>query len=139
VFKLAQGKVQKYQDGLKKKEKEGTPMIFEKGQDGSLGWGVCTLASKKQVGRSNFVRYDFELPKSENVLNLALGQKVALCCLDNRDRVAKKDYYLFSPKNNKGSFSILSSMDGSEIDDAKLGKGEGSFVSNESFSIIEYC
>ncbi len=128
VLKLVQGQIQKFRDGMKT-EQEGIPMKFEKDKDGNVGWGVCTLASKKQLGRSKFIKYDFKLPNIDNVLNLALGQKVSLCCLDNEDRVAKKDYYLFSPKNNRGSFSILVSSDNSENDDIKLKKGEGDFVS----------
>ena len=76
------------------------------------------------------MKYEFKLPKADNILNLALGQKVSLCCLDNEDKVAKKDYYLFSPKSKKGSFSILARADGLDDDDfVKLAKGEGDFVS----------
>ena len=109
MFKLIQGQVTKINDGLfKRNEKEsGIPMVFDTEDDGSVSWGVCTLASKKKIGRSKFMKYEFKLPKADNILNLALGQKVSLCCLDNEDKVAKKDYYLFSPKSKKGSFSIL--------------------------------
>lgn len=126
IFKLAKGQIKKFRDGIKK-EKDGIPMIFEKDQDGNPGWGVCSLLSKKQIGRSNFMKYDFQLPKADNILNLALGQKVTLCCLNNDNQVAKKDYYLLSPKNTKGSFSILASMDGKEDEGVKLAKGEGNF------------
>jgi NAD(P)H-flavin reductase len=114
---------------MKSNSKEnGVPMIFDKDNDGNMSWGVCTLSAKKKLGRSNYMKYDFKLPKAENILNLALGQKVSLCCLDNDNKVAKKDYYLFTPKNGKGSFSILSSIDGSEEEDnLKLTSGEGDF------------
>jgi hypothetical protein len=132
ILKLLQGQISKLKDGIMKSnsKENGVPMIFDKDNDGNMSWGVCTLSAKKKLGRSNYMKYDFKLPKAENILNLALGQKVSLCCLDNDNKVAKKDYYLFTPKNGKGSFSILSSIDGSEEEDnLKLTSGEGDFVS----------
>ena len=133
VFKLCAGQIQKVKEGvIANSEKEnGIPMTFENDEDGNVGWGVCTLSSKTKIGRSQFMQYEFDLPNEENILNLALGQKITLCCLDDEDRVAKKDYYMFSPKSKKGSFSILTpSVDGTEDDnDVKLAKGEGDFVS----------
>lgn len=133
VYKLVQGQIQKVTDGVKRLRgnNEGIPMVFETDDDGNAEWGVCTLEKKTQLGRSQFVKYDFKLPKADNVLNLALGQKVSLCCLDNKDRVAKNDYYLFSPKKTKGSFSILAREDGAENGDGmSLAKGQGDFVSS---------
>ena len=121
---------------MNKEKDSGIPMIFEKDTDGNPGWGVCSLLSKTQVGRSHYMKYDFQLPKADNILNLALGQKVTLCCLNNDDQVAKKDYYLFSPKNTKGKFSILARMDGKEDDGVKLVKGEGDFVSLHKYSFF---
>lgn len=120
-------------------EKEGIPMTFGNDNDGNVSWGVCTLLSKKKMGRSKYMQYEFKLPSEENILNLALGQKVSLCCLDDEDRVAKKDYYLFSPKSKKGSFSILASADGFEDDDVMLAKGEGDFVSAIIFVVFAKC
>lgn len=131
VYKLVQGQIQKVTDGVKRLRgnNEGIPMVFETDDDGNAEWGVCTLEKKTQLGRSQFVKYDFKLPKADNVLNLALGQKVSLCCLDNKDRVAKNDYYLFSPKKTKGSFSILAREDGAENGDGmSLAKGQGDFT-----------
>lgn len=71
------------------------------------GWGVCTLASKEVVGRSQFVKYVFDLPREDNTLDLLSGQQVTLCYLNKEDIITKGDYYLYSPKNSKGSFSIL--------------------------------
>ncbi len=130
LFKLLQGQLTKMTDGmLKRNDKEGVPLKFEKDDDGNIGWGVCTLSSKKKLGRSKFMEYEFKLPKVDNILNLALGQKITLCCLDNEDRVAKKDYYLYSPKNKKGRFSIIADVDGTSEDEKQLTKGEGDFVS----------
>jgi len=127
VFKLLQGQITKTKDGvLKRSDKEGVPLKFDKDDDGNIGWGVCTLSSKKKLGRSKFMEYEFKLPKVDNILNLALGQKITLCCLDNEDRVAKKDYYLYSPKNKKGKFSIIANIDWANEDD-KPPKGEGDF------------
>jgi len=93
----------------------GIPMTFS----GEGGWGICTLVSKKpilpkqSVDQQNYIsspcyyEYEFALPKKDNTLPLALGQQLTLCCLDDNNQVAKGDFYTFSPRNKKGSFSIL--------------------------------
>lgn len=83
----------------------GTPMDFT--DEATEGWGVCTLASREEVGRSRFVRYGFDLPREDHTLDLLTGQQLTLCYLDRRDNAAKGDYYPYSPKAQKGSFSIL--------------------------------
>jgi hypothetical protein len=96
----------------------GVPMPF---MDANEGWGVCTLASRKRLGKSSFVQYDFDLPQSDYVLPLDLGQQVSMCCLDNEGNVARGDFFPFAPNSNNhggkgsrkskkkttGSFSIL--------------------------------
>mmetsp|Transcript_25570 Transcript_25570/g.37791 ORF Transcript_25570/g.37791 Transcript_25570/m.37791 type:complete len:116 (-) Transcript_25570:1489-1836(-) len=52
TFKIIQGKFSRMTDTMaKSKETEGIPMEF----DGKDGWGVCTLESKKDLGRSSYV------------------------------------------------------------------------------------
>eukprot|EP00560_Eucampia_antarctica_P003824 CAMPEP_0197834184 /NCGR_PEP_ID=MMETSP1437-20131217/21486_1 /TAXON_ID=49252 ORGANISM="Eucampia antarctica, Strain CCMP1452" /NCGR_SAMPLE_ID=MMETSP1437 /ASSEMBLY_ACC=CAM_ASM_001096 /LENGTH=155 /DNA_ID=CAMNT_0043438693 /DNA_START=802 /DNA_END=1266 /DNA_ORIENTATION=- len=60
-----------------------------------------------RVGRSKFMQYDFSLPQTNNMLNLALGQQLSMCCLDKRENVSKGEYYVFSDRNQLGTFSIL--------------------------------
>lgn len=86
---------------------QGIPMPFD--EQGSDGWGVCTLKSKKRYGQTNFVQYDFELPHADYVLPLELGQQISLMCLDTDANVAKGDFYQFSPTlmQKKGEFSVL--------------------------------
>lgn len=103
-YKIARGKVLIFLERFKEKV-EGEPVEFDPLI--SDGWGVCTLTSKSKVGRSNFVKYDFSLPKANHILNLALGQQISLCCLDKSENVSKGDFYLFSDRNQLGSFSIL--------------------------------
>mmetsp|Transcript_25703 Transcript_25703/g.29368 ORF Transcript_25703/g.29368 Transcript_25703/m.29368 type:complete len:472 (-) Transcript_25703:1788-3203(-) len=126
--KLVQGQIVKFKDRFQAND-DGVPMDFVGDDaDSEEEWGICTLASKKQLGRSKFMQYDFNLPKADNVLNLALGQKATLCCLDENDNVAKRDYFLFSPRKKKGQFSIVAAMDGSEDYDVKVKRGEGDFT-----------
>lgn len=73
------------------------------------GWGVCTLSSVTPIARSQYKEYEFKLPKAEHVMQLALGQQLTLCCLDSADNVAKRNYYVYSPKNTRGQFSIITS------------------------------
>lgn len=94
-------------DGFRNNEPDGIPMYFDEVTSTNEGWGVCTLAGKKQVGRSQFVQCDFDLPQGDNFLDLGLGQQVTLCCLDENDDVAKDNYYVYSPRKTLGSFSIL--------------------------------
>jgi len=83
----------------------GTPMEFH--DEEMDGWGVCSLASKEPMGRSQFVKYEFDMPRKDNTLDLLSGQQVTLCYLNKRDYVAKGNYYLYSPPTSKGSFSII--------------------------------
>jgi len=85
----------------------GIPMDFSDEENATGGWGVCTLSSREDVGRSQFVKYEFDLPLEDNTLDLLLGQQITMCYLDKREYVAKGDYYLSSPRTSKGSFSIL--------------------------------
>lgn len=125
-YKYTQGQIVKLRERFVNNEPEGEPLEFEDAGDGDE-WGVCTLASKKPVGKSQYIQYDFNLPRPDNTLQLALGQQVTLCCLDEDENVAKKNYFLYSPKNTMGSFSILASAQpGGE---KKLRPGEGDFVS----------
>ena len=127
--RLMKGKVSRVFERFNK-ETEGVPMAFE--GDGEDGWGVCTLASAKKLARSQYTEYEFKLPKADNVLQLALGQQLTLCCLDSADNVAKRNYYVYSPKKSKGQFSIIASEYVPE-DDVEMKKrrarGEGDFVS----------
>jgi preprotein translocase subunit SecG len=77
----------------------GVPMPF---MDANEGWGVCTLASRKRLGKSSFVQYEFDLPQPDYVLPLDLGQQVSMCCLDNEGNVARGDFFPFAPNNNHG-------------------------------------
>lgn len=88
-------------------EPVGMPMPFDD-TDGE-GWGVCTLRSKRVLGKTSFIRYDFDLPHSDYVLPLELGQKIEMCCLDAEDNVAKGDFYVYQPdrKAQPGVFSVL--------------------------------
>jgi ferredoxin-NADP reductase len=111
-WKLMNGQVQRLLERIRKPE-TGTPMPFEVDDKSSgidkLGWGVCTLRSKRRLGKSSFVQYDFDLPEPDYVLPLDLGQQVSLCCLDNDNSVAKGDFFIYSPEPmpRPGQFSIL--------------------------------
>jgi len=102
------------------------PMTFE----GEGGWGVCTYQGGEAVGKSGYVRHDFSLPDSDNVLPLTLGQHVALCCLDNSDNVVQAEFYPYSERSQQGKFSILL-PEGTNFaeDENELGIDKGGFVS----------
>ena len=126
-------------DGFKN-EIKGVPMVFE-GQ-GEDGWGVCTLASIKPLGWSRYTEYEFKLPRADNVLQLALGQQLTLCCLDSADNVAKRNYYTYSPKKSLGTFSVVASEHVPESDVEKKkrrARGEGDFVSNMDYAALRKC
>jgi len=103
-YKLVRGRAILFLERFKDKT-EGVPMEFD--PIVADGWGVCTLTSKMRVGRSKFMQYDFSLPQTNNMLNLALGQQLSMCCLDKRENVSKGEYYVFSDRNQLGTFSIL--------------------------------
>mmetsp|Transcript_6103 Transcript_6103/g.7094 ORF Transcript_6103/g.7094 Transcript_6103/m.7094 type:complete len:445 (+) Transcript_6103:123-1457(+) len=109
-YKVSRGRVLRVFDERRTKNIKhpvGIPMDFSDEENATGGWGVCTLSSREEVGRSQFVKYEFDLPLEDNTLDLLLGQQVTLCYLDKREYVAKADYYLSSPRTSKGSFSIL--------------------------------
>lgn len=98
-------KISRVTDSVTKKE--GVPMTFD--SQANEGWGVCSLRAKKRLGKSSFVQYDFDLPKSDEYIHLDLGQELTLCCLDNTQTVTKGNFYLYhgDQDNKLGSFSIL--------------------------------
>ena len=104
-FKTLNGRIERFMERVKPAE-EGIPMPFD---DSSEGWGVSTLRSRKRLGKTNFIQYEFELPEPDYVLPLELGQQVSLCCLDNEGNVARGDFFPFSlaAKHKPGAFSIL--------------------------------
>jgi len=127
------GKYKRFMDNFEQ-ETPGVPMVFE--GDAEDGWGVCTLSSVKPVGRSQYTEYEFKLPKADNILQLALGQQLTLCCLDSADNVAKRNYYVYSPKSTKGQFSVITAPYVPEEDvemKKRRARGEGSFVSQCNF------
>ena len=140
MCKLFQGRLARIGDRIEKvkgsrKDKLGVPMTFD--DDGADGWGVCSLANKETLGQSRFTKYDFNLPTKDHYLNLGLGQQVTLCCLDNKDRVAQDDFYLFSPTKELGKFSIVTPSSNDRFFNKKTTDTEGSFVS--SFLYYTIC
>ena len=85
---------------------KGEPMPFEEENE---GWSVCTLKSRKRLGKTQFMQFDFDLPRSEFTIPLDLGQQISLCCLDNEGNVARGSFFPFYTTSNPrpGSFSIL--------------------------------
>lgn len=80
--------------------------VADEEEDGEQ-WGVATLTSKKRLGDSSYIQYDFTLPQMDNTLPLTLGQQLDLCCLDDSGLVKKGGFHLFSRRGQKGLFSIL--------------------------------
>jgi hypothetical protein len=74
-----------------------------------VGWGVCTLRSKRRLGKSSYVQYEFDLPQPEYKLALELGQQVSLCCLDSGNNVVLGNFFPYTPSitPKPGSFAIL--------------------------------
>jgi hypothetical protein len=131
MSRLARGKVKRFAERFQT-ETKGIPMVFE--GTGEEGWGVCTLASTKSLGRSQFTEYEFKLPKEDYILQLALGQQVTLCCLDSADNVAKRNYFVYSSESRKpkGKFSVIAKkyVPENAVDMKKRrARGEGDFVS----------
>lgn len=110
------------------------PMKF----DGEGGWGVCTLQSKESVGRSSYMKYEFTLPRNDNVLPLSLGQQITMCCLDNDDSVVQGDFFPYSPRKERGKVSILL-PEGSDAEEnaALLGSATSNFARALATDIIE--
>ena len=109
------------------------------------GWGVCTLRSKKKFGKTSFVTYEFDLPKSNFVLPLKLGQQIELCCLDNRGNVAKGDFYVYHPAANPslGRFSIIAPNKSAMENEYEVGSEASNFVSvlyiESTFAKVQTC
>ncbi|KAL7575990.1 hypothetical protein ACA910_000778 [Epithemia clementina (nom. ined.)] len=105
LSKLARGRWERMTERWRV-EPKGQPMPFEEANE---GWSVCTLRSRKRLGKTQFMQFDFDLPKSEFTIPLDLGQQIALCCLDNEGNVARGNFFPFYPTSNPrpGSFSIL--------------------------------
>lgn len=145
-YKLAKGKIIRLFNIVKSKlgtiasnGTQGTPLIFDKDNDGQVGWGVASLLSKKKLGETSYVQYDFQLPLPEHTLPLALGQQLDLCCLSNDNQVNKGAFYLFSDREKKGSFSIVAPLSKENEDKAitELGTESGKFarVLDAEFSV----
>jgi hypothetical protein len=128
-WKMIEGRVSRAKDSIKK-TKEGVAMAFE--SEDNVGWGVCSLRSKKRLGKSSFVQYDFDLPEPNQFIQLDLGQQVSLCCLDNNQNVAKGDFYLYHGHRESdmlGTLSILAPNRTPAYNAFELGKDAANFVS----------
>jgi len=124
AFKTIQGQIRRLKDSIAKRKQissPGIPMPFE----GDDGWGKSSFRSRKFVGKSAYIQYDFDLPDSEYTLPLQLGQKLTLCSLDENNRVQKGDFYVSSPRANKGSFSLVAPLEDME---EQIGKSNAKFV-----------
>jgi len=116
----------------------GVPMKFNSSDPITQGWGVCTLLSKKKVGRSRYMQYEFSLPYANNTLPLSLGQQITLSCLEADEKVVRGDFYLFSPRNGQGRFSVLL-PDISHIPDASKTTGNGGGkLDSQALATLEY-
>lgn len=123
VYKLVRGRAVRLADKFKT-DKKGLPMPF----DGEDGWGVCTLRAKKRIGRSSYSQYDFDLPRSDYVLPLGLGQQVQLCCLDDEGNVAKGNFFTYSPRSTMGMFSIVAPNKSPSENKFAVGKDRANFA-----------
>ena len=114
----------------KQVDEVGTPMPFDYSNDNE-GWGVCTLRSKRRLGRSSFVQYEFDLPEPDYVLPLDLGQQISVCCLDNHSNVAKGEFFPYNPdaKTRLGTFSILAPNRTPTENEFAIGDDAANFVS----------
>ena len=84
------------------------------------------------------MQYEFSLPQANHSLALALGQQIALTCLDSLENVVRGDFYLFSPRNGKGKFSILL-PDSSLVQDlSKTGGNNGGKMDPQAIANLEY-
>lgn len=109
--------------------KKGVAMTFD--SEANEGWGVCTLRAKKRLGKSSFVQYDFDLPKSDQYIQLDLGQQLTLCCLDNTNTVAKGNFYLYHGDNGDkmGQFSVVAPNKTPAENVYEVGRDTARFVS----------
>jgi len=126
MLKLIQGRMERFAESWKPTQ-ETTPMPFE---DENEGWGVCTLRARKRLGRTQFMQFDFDLPKPEYTVPLDLGQKLSLCCLDDDGNVARGSFFPFSMQSaaKPGSFSILAPNVDSEESIFRMGIENANFV-----------
>jgi hypothetical protein len=125
LFKLLQGQLRRLRTAVATNDRvvsPGIPMPF----DGDDGWGKCTFRTRKFVGKSSYIQYDFDLPDQEYILPLQLGQKLTLCFLDENNRVQKADFYVSSGRNTKGYFSLVAPLEQVE---QSIGKANAMFVS----------
>jgi hypothetical protein len=119
-------------DSVQKTKDTGVPMTFSTEDPKNVGWGVCSLRSKKRLGKSSFVQYDFDLPNPNEFIQLDLGQQLSLCCLDNKQNVAKGDFYLYHGHRENsmlGTFSILAPNRTPADNAYEMGKEAANFVS----------
>lgn len=127
-WKTVKGRVSRMKDSVQN-NKEGVAMKFD--SPASEGWGVCTLRSKKRLGKTSFVQYDFDLPKSDEYIHLDLGQQLTLCCLDSDQSVAKGNFYLYHGElsNKLGTFSVLAPNRTPADNAYEVGQDTANFVS----------
>lgn len=135
-FKMVQGRVHRVLDHFQREQVAGVPMPFEK-NGSSQGWGVCTLRSKRRLGRTSYVQYEFDLPEPDYVLPLELGQEISLCCLDNENNVAKGEFFPYSTHSRPkpGTFSILVPNRSPHDMEYAIGDEAANFVSEQSTSV----
>lgn len=128
VWKSVRGRLSQLKERVLSPAKaEGVPMTFN--STDSEGWGVCSLRSKRRLGKSSFVQYEFDLPRPDNTLHLELGQQISLCCLDSSNSVAKGEFYLYNGAASKlGTFSILAPNRTPEENTIEMGKDAANFV-----------
>mmetsp|Transcript_10623 Transcript_10623/g.15659 ORF Transcript_10623/g.15659 Transcript_10623/m.15659 type:complete len:484 (+) Transcript_10623:187-1638(+) len=123
-YKLLKGRATRFWNKVRPVEKiDAVPMPFHPEDD---GWGVCMLRSKEQIGRSPFVRYDFDLPRADYVLPLSLGQTITLCCLDESDNIVEGNFYTF--KEDTGTFSIVLPEKNEEETEYDIGADRAKFA-----------
>ncbi|GKY96695.1 hypothetical protein MPSEU_000629000 [Mayamaea pseudoterrestris] len=114
MFGIANGRVQRF---VQEREVVPTPAAAAKGvpltfaEDDNDGFGVCTLLAKRPLGKTNYMQYEFALPRPNDILSLDLGQSLELCCLDENDAVVNGKYYVYQPQATSappmGTFSLL--------------------------------
>jgi len=128
-WKTVKGRISRVKDSVSK-NKDGVAMTFD--AEANEGWGVCTLRSKKRLGKSSFVQYDFDLPKPDAYIPLDLGQQLTLCCLDNTQTVTKGNFYLYHGDNDDklGTFSILAPNKTPAENVYEVGRDTARFVSS---------
>ena len=136
-WKMVKGRISRVKDSVSR-NKDGVAMTFD--PEANEGWGVCTLRSKKRLGKTSFVQYDFDLPQSDAYIPLDLGQQLTLCCLDNTQTVTKGNFYLYHGDNTDklGTFSILAPNKTPAENVYEVGRDTARFVSNY-FNFRDYC